>query len=63
MMTTSVDGNFKAIRLKTMKDDPDDVALGDGKGIFVENTEYLSYLAKVGDSPDVSLLVITEFYI
>jgi len=56
MMTISLDGNFKAIRLKTTKEDPDDVALADGKGIFVENAEYLSYLSRVGDSPDVSSL-------
>ena len=57
-MTISLDGNFKAIRLKTTKEDPDDVALADGKGIFVENTEYLTYLSNVGDSPDVSVLIV-----
>jgi hypothetical protein len=54
MIALSQDGNFKAIRLQTTKEDPDDVSLSDGRGIFVANAEYLEYLSKVGDSPDVS---------
>jgi hypothetical protein len=54
MIVLSQDGNFKAIRLQTTKEDPDDVSLADGDGIFVSNAEFLDYLSKVGDSPDVS---------
>jgi hypothetical protein len=54
MIFLSLDGNFKAICLQTTKEDPDDVSLSDGKGIFVSNVEFLEYLSKVGDSPDVS---------
>lgn len=46
----SADGNFRLQR-KHKKDDPDDVALNDGRSYFVESTTYKSYLTRVGEAP------------
>jgi hypothetical protein len=48
----SADGNFRLQR-KHKRDDPDDVALNDGRAYFVENSNFLKYLEQVGDSPEV----------
>ncbi|KAJ7238317.1 hypothetical protein B0H12DRAFT_973132, partial [Mycena haematopus] len=50
----SVDGNFKLQR-KNKRDDPDDVALNDGAGYFVETEEYKRYVALAKPVDDVSL--------
>lgn len=44
----SVDGNFRLQR-KHKKDDPDDVALNEGRSYFVESTSYKTYLTQVGE--------------
>jgi hypothetical protein len=48
----SADGNFRMQR-KNKRDDPDDVALNDGRAYFVENSAFLKYLEHIGDSPEV----------
>ncbi|KAJ7504835.1 hypothetical protein B0H11DRAFT_2343124 [Mycena galericulata] len=47
----SVDGNFKLQR-KNKRDDPDDVALNDGRGYFVETEAYKQYLSVVKPTED-----------
>jgi hypothetical protein len=49
----SADGNFSAQRLKK-KHDPDDVALGNGKGYFVHDQHYQQYLASATNASEVS---------
>jgi len=49
-MFVSADGNFRLQR-KHKKDDPDDVALNEGRSYFVESTSYKSYLTLVGEAP------------
>jgi hypothetical protein len=46
----SADGNFRLQR-KHKRDDPDDVALNDGRSYFVESTSFKSYLTLVGEAP------------
>lgn len=53
----SADGNFRLQR-KNKRDDPDDVALNDGRAYFVENSSYLKYVGEVGDSPEVSFSLV-----
>ena len=50
-----MDGNF-CLQRKNKKDDPDDVALMDGKGYFVETSAYQSYMKKVADMTHVCAL-------
>jgi hypothetical protein len=46
----SADGNFRLQR-KHKKDDPDDVALNEGRSYFVESASYKTYLTCVGVAP------------
>ena len=46
----SADGNFRLQR-KHKKDDPDDVALNEGRSYFVESAGYKAYLTRVGVAP------------
>lgn len=46
----SADGNFRLQR-KHKKDDPDDVALNEGRSYFVQSTSYKMYLTHVGEGP------------
>ena len=46
----SADGNFRLQR-KHKRDDPDDVALNEGRSYFVESTSYKSFLELVGEAP------------
>jgi len=39
------------LQRKHKKDDPDDVALNEGRSYFVESTSYKSYLTLVGEAP------------
>ena len=45
----SADGNFRLQR-KHKKDDPDDVALNEGRSYFVESTSYKAYLERTGET-------------
>lgn len=46
------DGNFHARRKNKMKKtDPDDVALADGRRIFVEDSAYGHYVRRVESDP------------
>ncbi|KAF7975232.1 hypothetical protein HWV62_10194 [Athelia sp. TMB] len=49
----TADGHFGLPR-KEKIDDPDDVSLLAGRGIFPDDIQYTKYLAKVGDSPEKS---------
>ena len=49
----STDGNFRLQR-KNKVDDPDDVALNDGNGYFVETEMFGKYKELVGKADDVS---------
>lgn len=49
----STDGNFRLQR-KNKNDDPDDYALNDGNGYFVETERYREYQRELGDVKDVS---------
>ena len=44
----SADGNFRLQR-KHKKDDPDDVALNEGRSYFVESASYKTYLKHAGE--------------
>jgi hypothetical protein len=46
----SADGNFRLQR-KHKKDDPDDVALNEGRSYFVESVDYKTYLTHAGEAP------------
>jgi hypothetical protein len=45
----SVDGNFRLQR-KHKKDDPDDVALNEGRSYFMESTSFKTYLEHAGQT-------------
>jgi len=49
----STDGNFR-LQQKNKRGDPDDVALNDGNGYFVETEAYKKYVKHVGECSDVS---------
>jgi len=49
----STDGNFRLQR-KNKTDDPDDVALNNGNGYFVETGMFRKYKGLVGKANDVS---------
>jgi len=46
----SADGNFRLQR-KHKKDDPDDIALNEGRSYFVQSTSYKKYLTHIGEAP------------
>jgi hypothetical protein len=49
----SADGNYR-LQQKNKNGDPDDVALNDGNGYFVETEAYKNYVKHVGECSDVS---------
>ncbi len=45
----SADGNFRLQR-KHKDDDPDDLALNEGRAYFVESADYKAYLMQTGEA-------------
>ena len=48
------DGNYRLIKEKNGKFDPEDVALANGRAYFSGWEKFKEYLDKVGDSEEVS---------
>ncbi len=58
----SVDGNFRLQR-KNKKEDPDDVALNNGRAYFVKSEDFNDYLSIVQPSDDVRQpFILTRLY-
>jgi len=59
------DANFQMVREMNGKFDPEDVALANGNAYFTKWALFKDYIDKVGDSEEVStlILVIIEFYL
>jgi len=58
----STDGNFRLQR-KHKNGDPDDVALNQGNGYFVENAQYKEYLACVQPESQVSTVIAFALFV
>ena len=52
------DGNYRLIKEKNGKFDPEDVALANGQAYFSGWEKFKEYLDKVGDSEEVSCSMI-----
>jgi len=50
----SADGNFRLQR-KHKNDDPDDVALNEGRSYFVESASYKTYLEHAGETTETKV--------
>ncbi|KAF8638120.1 hypothetical protein AX16_010570, partial [Volvariella volvacea WC 439] len=60
-MYLSLDGNFQ-LQLKAKRNDLEDIPLNGGKGFFMEDEPYKTYLTKVDSSSNIKHSVSAEIY-